>query len=253
MQTAVDMSDFLSIDSDRRYRWMHIRDNLAPYPTFERGGKEVFRYTEEGTDWVEGNALGIQHIYPGGQIGLDSNPVLLQISRNTVELMQRWYDFNGSNSFFPAAARVGYMPDSLLSHLNGYSLRANENGFQSDNPHGIENLSTVPNTINGMLCSGHQNVVRLFPVWPRALDATFQDIRVEGAFLVSARLSDGEVMSLTIFSERGRPLTLQNPWMGRRISLVEYTKGRHTDAGEYEGKRIEIPTRPGTKLVIQPL
>ncbi|MDR1592909.1 MAG: hypothetical protein LBS43_00315, partial [Prevotellaceae bacterium] len=157
MQTAVDMSILTGVDADKREKWLHIRDNLSHYPVFERKGKTVFRYTEEGTEWVNGNTLGIQHIYPAGAIGLDSDPELLKIAYNTIDDMQRWIDGNGSNSFFPAAVRVGYNPDVIMQQLRRYTEHACPNGFQLDNPHGIENLSTVPNTVNEMLCMGHQD------------------------------------------------------------------------------------------------
>ena len=212
MQTVSDMSSFLGVDEDKREQWAFIKDHMSDYPLQERNGKTVFRYTEKGTDWWGDNTLGIQHIYPAGQIGLNSDPQLLQIAHNTVDEMRRWSDFNGTNSFFPAAVRIGYDPDSILVHLNVYSHHTYPNGFQLDNPHGIENWSTVPNTINEMLCMGHQDIVRVFPVWPREKDASFHQIRVEGAFLVSAELKNKEVTSLTIVSEQGRPLTLLNPW-----------------------------------------
>ncbi len=40
-------------------------------------GEKVFRLAEEGKDWNGNNTLGIQHIFPAGQIGLESDPELL--------------------------------------------------------------------------------------------------------------------------------------------------------------------------------
>ena len=212
METALDMSELLGVDEDRRPVWKDRLDHLSGFPVQERDERIVFRYTERGTDWWPNNTLGIQHIYPAGQIGLASDPDLLEVAWNTVDVMGRWLDFNGSNSFYPAAVRVGYPADSILTHLKEYSLHTYGNGFQRGNPHGDENWSTVPNTINEMLCMGHQGIVRLFPVWPRELDASFHQIRVEGAFLVSASLKNGAVGDVRIVSEKGRDLTLLNPW-----------------------------------------
>ncbi|KAA6300444.1 MAG: hypothetical protein EZS26_003410 [Candidatus Ordinivivax streblomastigis] len=248
MQTAKDMSEFIGVDVDKRDKWMHINAHISAYPLQERNGKTVFRYTEAGIEWVNGNTLGIQHIYPGGQIGLDSDPELLKVAYNTVDEMQKWIDGNGSNSFFPAAVRVGYNPDTILYHLNRYVQHTFPNGYQLSNPHGIENLSTVPNTINEMLCMGHQGVVRLFPVWPRNKDAAFHQIRTEGAFLVSAELTKGEVTDLSIFSEQGRELTLLNPWKNRKVRVEEVGSGEKT----YEGERIKISTKPGKCYRFEP-
>ena len=248
MDTAVDMSEFLGVDEDRRPVWKDRRDRLSAFPLQERDGKTVFRYTERGVDWWPDNTLGIQHIYPAGQIGLASDPELLGVARNTIDVMGRWLDFNGTNSFFPAAVRVGYSADSILTHLKEYSLHTYHNGFQYGNPHGTENWSTVPNTINEMLCMGHQDIVRLFPVWPRNLDASFHQIRVEGAFLVSAALKDGVIGEVNVVSEKGRNLTMMNPWEGQTAEVVGPGRKRTI----CDGPVIRIETEPGGVYRINP-
>ena len=244
--TICDMSEYLGLDQEKRDVWKEKCANLADYPLQKRNGKCVFRYTERGTDWWHNNTLGIQHIYPAGQIGMASDPHLLNVALNTVDEMRRWYDFNGSNSFYPAAVRVGYSADSILYYLHNYSLRTYPNGFQYGNPHGIENFSTVPNTINEMLCMGHQNILRVFPVWPRTQNAFFRNIRVEGAFLVSSSIKDGQVECITLLSEKGRDLTLQNPWNG----TVEVKAGRHTSF--VNGEFIRMKTEAGKTYMFCP-
>jgi hypothetical protein len=245
MQTARDMSILLDVDADKREKWTHIQTHLAQFPTQELNGKTVFRLTEKGMAWANGNTLGIQHIYPAGQIGLDSDTKLLEISRNTLETKQRWLDSNGSNSFFPAAVRVGIDAETILQQLLKYSQHTYPNGFQKDNPHGIENWSTVPNTINEMFCMGHQNIVRIFPVWQGNKNAMFYQIRVEGAFLVSAELKNGEVVNLSIHSEQGRTLNLLNPWNGKKIKVRENNNNNNSEQ-IHSGERIQINTKPNT-------
>ncbi len=217
--TASDMSELLGVDEDKRSVWQERRTHLADFPLQEDDERMVFRYTEKGVAWWPDNTLGLQHVYPAGQVGLASDPDLLQVAWNTVDAMRRWKDFNGTNSFFPAAVRVGYPADSIYTHLKEYSLHTYGNGFQKDNPHGDENWSTVPNTINEMMCMGHQDIVRIFQGWPKDKDASFHQIRVEGAFLVSASIKDGVVGEVTIVSEKGRPLTLLDPWTGEYVHL----------------------------------
>jgi hypothetical protein len=246
LQTAIDMSILLGVDQDLRYDWKEKKERIAAYSVQLRNGKEVFRYSEKGTDWVDGNTLGIQHIYPAGQIGLNSDSTLLQLARNTIAEMQRWNDQNGSNSFFPAAVRIGYNADTILAKLHDYSTYTYSNGFQRNNPHGIENCSTVPNTINEMLCMSNQNELRLFEVWPREQDASFFSIRCEGAFLVTSMLRNREVQFVKIMSEKGRICNLQNPWPGKLV-LVKSNK-RKTE--KLNGKKVKIKTVPGEELLI---
>ena len=249
METAIDMSTELGIDQARHEKWRHILGHLSGFATQEMSGKAVFRYTERGAPWWRSNTLGIQHIYPAGAIGLDSEPKLLQISRNTIEVMGRWVDNNGSNSFFPAAVRVGYDPEVILKQLHEYVTRhCQPNGFAANNPHGIENCSIVPNTINMMLCMGHQNVLRVFGVWPRDRRARFANLRAEGAFLVSSELADGQVRYVMIRSERGRPCVLVNPWPGKAVALHRSDQQAETLRGE----RLRFATSVGEEMLLGP-
>lgn len=248
IQTAIDMSKELHLDSDRRGKWQHILTNLSDYTYQERDGKKVFRYSETGTDWWGDNTLGIQHIYPGGQIGLHSSPELLQVAHNTIDVMQRWIDFNGSNSFFPAAVRVAYDPEIILDQMHNYCKNTYPNGFQLNNPHGIENFSTVPNTINEMLCMGHGGILRVFPAWPKNRDASFHQLRVHGAFLVSSELKNEGVQFIEVLSEKGRTLDLLNPW--DKGALI-HRPGQKKEL--VRGKRIKIETSAGERILIRPV
>jgi len=246
---AMDMSKELRLDAQRRKKWKHILEHISTYPTQVKNGKTVFRYTEKGKAWWGDNTLGIQHIYPGGVIGLDSDPKLLEISRNTIAVMGRWIDGNGSNSFFPAAVRVGYDPKVILTQLTRYVTKHTQpNGFTSRNPHGIENCSIVPNTINMMLCMGHGGVLRLFPVWPKDTDARFADLRMWGAFLVSSELKGGQVQYVRIRSERGRPCTVQNPWPKDKVTVLR----NGVKAETVSGARFTLATKAKDVIVMHP-
>jgi len=124
---------------------------------------------------------------------------------------------------FSAAVRVGYNANTALQKLRAYCLHAYANGFQLDNPHGIENCSTIPNTINEMPCMSNQNVLRVFAVWPLERDASFSNIRSEGALLASAVLKSSSVEYVKIVSEKGRLCVLQNPWPGK-ILMIKRSK-----------------------------
>lgn len=244
---AIDMSRELDVDRECRQKWQHIVDHLSGYTTQQRGGKTVFRYTERGTDWWGNNTLGIQHIYPAGAIGLDSDPELLRLSRNTIEVMGRWRDGNGMNSFFPAAVRVGYDPEVILTQLRAMIEAIGQpNGFIRGNPHGIENCSIVPNTINEMMLLSHEGVPRLFRVWPRKRDARFANLRAYGAFLVSSELAGGEVQYVTLTSERGREAVVENPWPGHAVAATRNGK----EAGTLSGERLVLKTSAGETITL---
>lgn len=123
------------------------------------------------------------------------------------------------------------------------------NGFQFNNPHGIENFSTVPNTINKMFYMGRQGVVRVFPVWPKDKDASFSTLRVHRAFLISSELKDGPVQFLEITSEKGRDCTIVNPWKPNSI----LAKKQSGTVEMFVDKRYVLKTVAGKKIQIVPI
>ena len=205
------MSRDLGVDENRRAKWRDICEQISAFPTQERDGKTVFRYTEKGMAWCDGNTLGIQHIYPAGAIGLDSNPKLLEISRNMADTMARWEDANGSSSWYTFCARIGYDPKTILTRMRQMTDHASmPNKLLTFGGGGIENVAGF-HGITEMLLQSHEGVLRLFPCWPKDQDARLGGLRTVGAFLVSAELKNGVVSGVKIVSEKGKDCTVVNP------------------------------------------
>ncbi|MCJ8011518.1 hypothetical protein MUG84_07115 [Paenibacillus sp. KQZ6P-2] len=218
----LDMSKELSLNSERREKWLHILEHISDLPTYERDGKTIFRLTEQGRDWWPDNTLAIQHIWPAGAIGLDSDPKLLEIAQNTITVLNRWTDYNGFPTIFTAAARVGYDPEIILRELRRQCLEHSfPNLFIFFGGGGIECCSGVPSAINEMLMQSHEHVIRLFPVWPQEKAAHFTNLRAVGAFIVSSELSNEMVSYVDIISEAGRTCRVFNPWPDEVICIKE--------------------------------
>ncbi|NWJ51616.1 MAG: hypothetical protein HXX14_12190 [Bacteroidetes bacterium] len=245
----IDLSSTLKVDENRQAKWKDILSKISDFPVQQRNGKKIFRYTEEGLDWANGNGLGIQHIYPANAITLDNNEDLLTIARNTIDEMQRWQDTNTSNSFFVAAIRVGYNPLIVINELHKYALHTNPNGFQFNNPHGIENSCTVANALNEILCMSVGNVIRIFSIFPKDQNASFKNIRTWGAFLVSARLIKGVISNVTIVSEKGKRCIIMNPWSDKKVLLIRNGKAAETIIGN----RISFKTAINEMIELKPL
>lgn len=248
-ENLIPMSEALNIDADKRAKWRDICARLSAYPTQQRDGKTVFRYAEKGMAWNDSNTLGIQHIFPAGAIGLDSDPKLLETSRNMIEAMGRWKDSNGSSSWYSACARVGYNPNTILTELRAmYDARTLPNKLLNFYGGGIENVSPSL-AVTEMLLQSHDGVLRLFPCWPARLDARFGTLRAVGAFLISAELTAGKISGVTIVSEKGNPCILVNPWPERSVQLTR--DGRA--ALVLQGARLTLATTAGESLALTPL
>jgi len=249
LQGSIDASAALGQDASLRATWQNILNNLSAFPTQTRNGQTVFRYTEVGRDWNDGNSIGIQHIYPGRQIGLSSSPTLLQTARNMIGQMARWNDGNGTNTFYPAAARVGYDPGTILTRLASFVGSASYNNLHiKTGGGGLENFNVVPATLAEMMLQSFQGKLRIFPNWPSATDAKYGDFRADGAFLVSSALKNGQVRYVRLVSEKGKTATVVNPWSGQTVRV--YRNGN--DAGTLSGAELTIATSANETIHLAP-
>ena len=241
-----DMAKVLGLDSEKYALWEDINKNLSDFPTFIKKGKKCFRYSKFGIRWRDDNTVGLQHIYPASQIGFNSGEKLLKIARNTYFINDRRLDDNGSNSYLPAGARIGVDPDFLIEgihqNINEFAL---PNRMFRHHGGGIEHLTMVPATINEMLMQSYEGVIRLFPCWKKTEDASFENLRADGAFLVSAELKNEKISSLKIKSLKGRKCNVESS------DIKTVTKEDKTTVPfERNGNTISFETEEGATYIL---
>jgi hypothetical protein len=259
LRLILDISAVLDVDSEKRGKWREILEKLPPYAVKDASeitklwgseakeklrltdvypeeflkGRKIFLLHGNGEEYSFNCAVFLQQVFAAGDIGPGSDPELLKIARNSVELRiaheehfddwgisaikkdgkpvfeftGAWNDNNHSCMFFPIAVRVGYDPEKIWAALRSfYEKRGLPNGYIRNNPHGIENCSTAPNTVQEMMMLSYEGVIRLFRCWPKKAQSSvaFRNLRAYGAFRVSARLEKGAVKDVVIVSEKGR-------------------------------------------------
>ena len=277
LRLVLDLSEVLSLDCSRRTKWRHILQYMSPFPTrplrdirigdtplpdlFPPGsatGREVFVEREGDT------RLDIlEFVYPAGELGLSGDPKLVEVARNTVEALivagpsqpepgirNPWRQFNWDCIFFPVTVRLGYDPEVIWRELHAAILEiGGANGFRKENPHGLEKVNTVPNTLNEMMLLSHESILRFFRVWPRKShpNARFRDLRAYGAFRVSAALVDGNVKDVRIVSEKGLTCIVENPWP-RKLVIVSRNGNK---AETLSGEKLTLKTSPGEVIQLR--
>lgn len=223
-KNIIPMSETLDIDADRREKWQDILNNLSPLPTMEFNGKTVFREAENrqeiSTYGLGDNPVNMQGIFPGDNVGLGSDEELLKTALNSLDIMNSWNQGNAFANIFVMGARVGWPAQDLMNKMKSRisSIKQPNLTYQSDG-HGLEGAGVIE-AINSMLMQSHEGVLRFFPVWPQAKDAEFAHMRAAGAFLVSAKHESGVVQPVTVYSEKGKICTVENPWKERTLIVT---------------------------------
>ncbi len=129
------------------------------------------------------------------------------------------------------------------------------NGDQSGQ--GYSSMTYRPFTLEGnfaaaaavqeMLLQSYSGTIRLFPAVPSTWeDASFETLRAEGAFLVSAERSDGDVQRVEIVSEKGAPCRLQSPFPDAEFSV----RGIERSDIEIAEGELRFATQPGQRVVL---
>jgi len=210
LRGLLDICAACGIDNADMPRWRHILANLAPIETAECNGVSILRPVVGASDL---RRLPNELVYPVGAITRDDRE-LYEAAQNTHRLLALWYGHNTFCSYYPAAARLGVDPQTILTHIKAtIQTRGLPSGMFLFGGGGMENCAAIPATISEMLTPSYDGVLRLFACWDLATDVSFRGFRTFGAFVVDADLQNG-IFAATITSEKGRPLTLTVPGTG---------------------------------------
>jgi alpha-L-fucosidase 2 len=122
----------------------------------------------------------------------------------------RAFDGNGAAEALLVFARDFCLKNSF--HVNGDQSGTGKSKFVY-RPFTLEGNFAFASGVQEMLIQSHTGIVHLFPAIPHEWkELTFNKLRTEGAFLVSAILKNGAVTEVNIISEKGGRLKLLNPF-----------------------------------------
>jgi len=137
------------------------------------------------------------------------------------------------------------LPNSF--HANGDQSKSGKSKM-TYRPFTLEGNFAFASGVQEMLLQSHAGVVRVFPAvpdsWP---DVSFDSLRAEGAFLVSAARKAGKVVEVRIRSEKGGRIRLENPFPGLGFKV----SGAAPGAVPGGARLVEAEMRPGDTLVLK--
>jgi hypothetical protein len=226
-----------------------ILNNLPDYSTAESEYGTIYTSVPGENDKMVYNCpANLTHIFPGEEYGIDAPADVYDKLVNTFRAHQ---NEGGNDIVFLnlQAVRLGILDIERFKRQVHYATLPNQTvadmvlqrGGRYDDmskydfmaPMGIwfENFA-LPVVINECLLQSYNGRIRLFPNWDKNTDAAFSTLRAVGAFLVSCKLSGGQIRELTILSEKGKPCTVVNPWgESATVTLIRNGKPAETLQG----------------------
>jgi len=115
-------------------------------------------------------------------------------------LYARAFDGEGAAKALTDFATCFTLPNSF--HVNGDQTKSGKSKFLY-RPFTLEGNFAFASGLQEMLLQSHTGIIRVFPAIPAAWkECSFENLRAEGAFLVSAILKQGKVVKIEIHAEK---------------------------------------------------
>ena len=208
-QTLLDLNARYKLNDPRAAKWRHVLAKLVDYPTDEHGLRVGARLsaTKSHRHWSH---LLMMHPL---RIMNWEQPENRELMRKSVDFWQQVGGGRGLKSWSHAAAVSLYAGmgdgDKALEHLNRHHDNPRfvmPNGMYMEGAPVIECGLIAGRSLHDMLLQSWGGKLRVFPAMPAVWnDASFHDLRAEGAFLVSAERRDGRTRWIRVKSLAGEP------------------------------------------------
>jgi hypothetical protein len=238
---------------------------LNEFDDFSITDKDELRFAP-GLDYKESHRhfSHMMAIHPLGLIKWEDGPKAQSIIQNTIQLLDKigpdyWCGYSYSwlaNIKARAKDGAGAAKDlqifarafcSINSfHLNGDQTKSGLSKFQY-RPFTLEGNFAFAAGLQEMLLQSYAGFIEIMPAVPTEWkDASFENLRTEGAFLVSAKKTDGQVDEVKVVSEKGGITKLKLPF---KTHFIASNKGFKVKA---DGNGfLELTAKSGAVLVLK--
>lgn len=130
-------------------------------------------------------------------------------------------------------------------HLNGDQTKSGFSSF-TYRPFTLEGNFAFAAGLQEMLIQSYQGFVEIMPAIPVVWqEASFTNLRTEGAFIVSANKSKGSINKIKIVAEKGGLLKLKNPF-----NKYTYESNKNVQLISTDKQFINIMFKPGASITL---
>ncbi len=262
LRAVEEASQKLGVDADDRRRWADLAENLAGYPMAGTPAGEVWLDVPDApAGWIYNIPVTLAPVFPGEQIGLDSDARDLALARRTAATIR----LEGGNDivyqplirarlgmldleWFKDEVRYCRLPNGIVNDRVRQTggRYADDTNFDFMMRMGVwtENLS-LPAVLNECMLQSYSGTLRLFPNPGKLGRARFRNLRARGAFLVSATWNGARVLPFEISSEKGGVARIANPWPSDRVAVTLLPSAQPVATQVSDGV-IHIETKAGS-------
>jgi hypothetical protein len=242
LKAAIQGANVLGVDSIKVKRWANSLNKLPYYPV----SGEVVKVgdKEDGYNII----TPIVPLFPAEQVSWFSTEDEKALFRRSLQWIQSRYNLNNSVVMLNVArARLSMTEDAWNDTKTWFKGKEQPNGLFYWKSHGfyMTEQTAVSGLITEFLIQSVNNIIRIFPAWPKNKDAEFTNLRTCGGFLVAARLKDGSITKLKVASTIGGELKLVSPWNSIE---VKYPDGTHSTLNPDTLGVVRLNTQRGQKL-----
>jgi alpha-L-fucosidase 2 len=224
---AAELATELGFEEEAK-RWEKILDEWPPLAVDPETGLMFapgFPYHESHRHFSH-----LMAFHPLGLVDISHGPAEKKVIHNTLRNLEKkgsdnWtgYSYSWQGNLYARALEGEKAAEALRDFATCFTLSNSfhVNGDQSGTgkskmtyrPFTLEGNFAFASGIHEMLLQSHTGVVRLFPAIPKAWkEVSFQKLRTEGAFLVSAHMEDGKLVRVEISAEKSGTLHLADPF-----------------------------------------
>ena len=269
LDAMLEASRILERDGSERAQWTEVRENLAPYPKTQGPYGEVWLdVLNAPPEYVYNIPVTLAPVFPGGQVGIGRHEEHLEIARRTARTIR----LEGGNDivfqplirarlgmldleWFKNEVRYCRLPNGIANdrvrQIDGRYIDITDFDFMMRMGIWTENLA-LPAVLNECMIQSYTGTLRLFPNTQGLGPARFRNLRAAGAFLLSAAYDGKTVSSVILFSEKGAPVKLENPWPGKQVKVTRVGQKESVTVSA-KGSVVQFPTEPGERYRIEPV
>ena len=243
IKAAIQGANDLGVDTDLVERWSKSLDKLPYYSV--SGDIIKVGDREDGYNII----TPVVPLFPAEQVSWFSKESEKDLFKRTINWIDSRYNRNNSVVMINVArARLSMTDDVINDTKSWFKGKEQPNGLFYWKAHGfyMSEQTAVSGLITEFLLQSNDDIVRIFPAWPKDKNAEFSNLRARGGFLVSASQKNGAITNFTVESTVGGELKLVSPWDSIG---VKYPNGSVVILKQDSIGVVQVNTTRGEKLV----